>query len=237
MSEVNERSLPKPDLGSDYRTFRQGLLNQEIKKNTIILLDREGIGADKKEFKLEMDVPHELIHLLRLRSKRDSYYGSIADLLTITKDCQTKFVISHVSASNKDGENQPVSLSYSYQLISEVKSKVVGSYSLIIQQGKSPKVEFKVKKGLRYKNIPKWVFKMEWAGNRDFEIIRDTTDFIAIRNNPRMLHEKEFVEHQRQITGDRYVDDYSQEARKIETKARARVLKDWPEANTDNLNN
>lgn len=235
MSESSERPLSNPDLGSDYNRLWRGWANQDIRKNTNTLLDREGVGADKKEFKLEMDVPHQLIHLLRLRSKRASSYGIVADILTITKGCQTKFVISHVPESGEDGKDQPARLSY--QLVSEVKGKVVGSYSLTLQEGKLPKVDYKAKRRLGYKKIPKWVFRMEGrAADRDFQIIRDTTDFIVTSDPSGALYEKEYIEHQAQIQGDRSVNEYSQEAREIEAQARARVLKDWPGANVDKLN-
>lgn len=233
MTETTERILPRPEIGDDYRTFWRGLLNQDIREKTNILLDREGVGADEKEFKFEMGVPSQLMHLLRLRSKRDSYNGIIADLLTITKDCQNKFVISHLPASNEEGKSQPASLRYEFT--SEVKGKVVGNYALTLREGEPPRAVIKAKKGLRYKKIPKWVTRIEKAGDRDFEIIRDTIDFIVAEDAIQTLQRKEYIEHQRQIKGGRYIDDYSQEAREIGAKARARVLKDWPGANVDEL--
>lgn len=125
MPETTERILPRPDVGGDYRTFWRRILDQEIQNSTNVILDREGIGTDEKEFRVEMDVPQQLMHLLRLRSKRDSYNGIIEDLLTITKDCQTKFVISHLPPSKEDGKSHPASLNY--ELISEVKGKVIGN--------------------------------------------------------------------------------------------------------------
>ena len=106
---------------------------------------------------------------------------------------------------------------------------------MIFQEGETPKVEFKVKKRLGYKRIPGWVSRNKGVGDRDFEIIKDTIDFIVARDPSLTLYQKEYTEHQRQIAGDRYIDGPSQEATEIEAKARARVLKDWPGATIDNL--
>jgi len=226
MSEVGENWLPYPEMGGDYHSIWQGLANQEIRKNTILLLNREGIGADTKEFRLEMDIPHQLMHLLRVRARRDSYNGIVADILTIAKGCQAKFVVTLIPESDEDGKRQPASLSYGF--VSKVSNRAVGSYNLVLQEGKPPKIEFQAKRGLGYKKIPKWVFRMEGVGNRDFEIIMDTLDFIVAKDS-NTLFKKEYIEHQRQIRGDRlYIDEYSQEARDIEAQARAQLLEDWP---------
>jgi hypothetical protein len=228
MSEVNEETLPRPDIRNDYRTFWQRLAYQETQKHTATLLDRKGIASDAKEFRLETEVPYQLMHLLRLKSKRDSYYGIVADILTATKDCETKFVINLVPGSNKDGIKQLASLNFG--LFSEIRGKVMGSYELVLQQGKPPEVDFKMKRSLGYKKIPKWIFRMVGVGDRDFEIVKDTLDLIVAKDPSITLYKKEYVEHQRQIRGDRWVDEYSQEEREIEAEARTKVLRDWPGA-------